>query len=141
VLDAPQIHLSFNGQCEAALRFYERCFGAKIVALFTWGEPTAQQAPPEWAGKLAHATLAMGETVIFGADLLPGQYEPPQGFSITVGVSDADDAERIFHALAENASVKMPIQETCWAVRFGALVDQFGIPWSINCEQSPQPLG
>jgi PhnB protein len=27
----------------------------------------------------------------------------------------------------------MPIQETFWALRFGMLVDQFGIPWMINC--------
>ena len=30
----------------------------------------------------------------------------------------------------------MPIQETFWAARFGMLVDQFGIPWMINC---PRP--
>ena len=29
----------------------------------------------------------------------------------------------------------MPIQETFWAERFGALVDQFGTPWMINCEE------
>jgi PhnB protein len=27
----------------------------------------------------------------------------------------------------------MPIQQTFWATRFGMLVDQFGIPWMINC--------
>jgi PhnB protein len=30
----------------------------------------------------------------------------------------------------------MPIQKTFWAVRFGMLVDQFGIPWAVNCEQA-----
>jgi PhnB protein len=30
----------------------------------------------------------------------------------------------------------MPIQKTFWAVRFGMLVDQFGIPWMINCEEA-----
>jgi len=32
--------------------------------------------------------------------------------------------------------VNMPIQETFWATRFGMLVDQFGIPWMINCEKA-----
>jgi PhnB protein len=27
----------------------------------------------------------------------------------------------------------MPIQETFWSVRFGIVVDPFGIPWEINC--------
>ncbi len=29
----------------------------------------------------------------------------------------------------------MPIAETFWAVRFGMLVDRFGIPWMVNCEK------
>jgi PhnB protein len=29
----------------------------------------------------------------------------------------------------------MSIQETFWAQRFGMLVDQFGIPWMINCSK------
>ena len=41
----------------------------------------------------------------------------------------------IFHALAENGTVTMPIAETFWAVRFGMLTDQFGTPWLINCEK------
>jgi len=28
----------------------------------------------------------------------------------------------------------MPLQQTFWAKRFGMCVDQFGIPWMINCE-------
>jgi PhnB protein len=32
----------------------------------------------------------------------------------------------------------MPIAETFWARRFGMLVDQFGIPWMVNCEK---PMG
>jgi PhnB protein len=32
--------------------------------------------------------------------------------------------------------VQMPLQQTFWATRFGMLVDRFGIPWMINCEQA-----
>ncbi len=36
-----------------------------------------------------------------------------------------------------NGTVQMPLQKTFWSVRFGVLVDQFGKPWAINCEQAP----
>jgi PhnB protein len=49
--------------------------------------------------------------------------------------SEPGEAERIFHALSENGTVQMPIQETFWARRFGMLVDQFGTPWMVNCEK------
>jgi len=32
--------------------------------------------------------------------------------------------------------VRMPLQKTFWAERFVMLVDQFGTPWMINCDQS-----
>jgi PhnB protein len=57
-----------------------------------------------------------------------------QGFSVTLGINEPKEAERVFHALAEGGNVKMPIQQTFWAIRFGMLVDKFGTPWMINCE-------
>ncbi len=71
-----------------------------------------------------------------GSDCPPAYQEKPQGFSVSIHVQQPAEAERVFHALAENGTVKMPIGETFWAVRFGMLVDQFGIPWMINC---PRP--
>jgi PhnB protein len=58
-----------------------------------------------------------------------------KGFSVTLGIDRPADAERIFQALAEKGTVRLPIQKTFWAARFGMLVDQFGTPWMINCEQ------
>jgi PhnB protein len=43
------------------------------------------------------------------------------------------DAERIFQALSDNGKVQMPLQQTFWAARFAMLVDQFSVPWMINC--------
>jgi PhnB protein len=51
-------------------------------------------------------------------------------------IEDAANAERVFQALAEHGTVTMPMQETFWARRFGALTDQFGVPWEINCGAS-----
>ena len=129
-------HLSFDGRCEAAFRFYERCLGGKILMMMTHADsPMAEQTPPEWRSKIMHATLALGDQVLMGGDPLPEHYQKPQGFAILLHIDGAEDADRIFALLAENGTVQMALQETFWAVRFGALVDQFGIPWSINCEK------
>jgi len=55
-------------------------------------------------------------------------------------MDDPAEAERIFNALAENGQVNMPLQQTFWALRFGMLVDQFGIPWMVNCSD-PAVIG
>jgi PhnB protein len=130
-------HISFGGQCEAAFHFYERCLGGKIVTMLTWGDsPMATEVPPEWHEKICHATLTIGANVLMGADVPPAQYERPKGFQVLLGIDDPVDAERIFQALADNGTVQMPMQKTFWAARFGVLIDQFGVPWEINCEQA-----
>jgi PhnB protein len=50
------------------------------------------------------------------------------------------EADRIFHMMAKDGTVVMPLEKTFWAARFGVLVDRFGIRWLINCEGSEQPL-
>ena len=130
-------YLTFNGQCEAAFKFYERCLGGKIVAMMPHeGTPAAEHVPAEWRNKILHARLTVGDQLVMGSDAPPDRYEEPKGFSVSVQIKDPAEAERIFHALAENAKVQMPIQQTFWAARFGMLTDQFGIPWMINCEQA-----
>jgi PhnB protein len=76
---------------------------------------------------------------LMGADAPPDRYQKPQGFSLTVELKDEAEAGRIFDALAEKGTVEMALQETFWAVRFGVVVDRFGIPWTINCEPAATP--
>ena len=130
------IHLTFDGQCEKAFRFYEQCLGAKVITMLKWSEsPMAAQAPPGASDRILHATLNAGDDHVFGADAAPGEYEKPQGFSVLFDVKDPADAERIFRQLAEGGKTTLPLQETFWARLYGAVTDRFGIPWEINCSK------
>jgi PhnB protein len=129
-------YLSFNGQCEAAFKFYAQCFGGKIAMKMTYGEsPMADQTPPGFRDKIMHTRLLVGDNILMGSDAPPDRYAEAKGITVAIGVEDPAEAERIFHALAEKGTVGMPIQETFWALRFGMLVDRFGTPWMINCEK------
>ena len=130
-------YLTFNGQCEAAFKFYAQCLDGKIEFMMTYeSKPEEYPVPAEWREKILHATLKVGDQILNGADALPDRYQTPQGFRLTLGLNDEAEAERIFNALAENGTVEMALQETFWAVRFGVLVDRFGIPWTVNCERA-----
>ena len=129
-------YLTFNGQCEAAFKFYEQCLGGKIVAMITHaGTPAEEYVPAGWRDKIMHARLTVGDSVLMGSDAPPGRQQEAKGFSVNIAVEDPIEAERIFHALSENGAVTMPIQTTFWAARFGMLTDRFGTPWMVNCEQ------
>src|SRR5919202_1820823 len=123
-------YLSFNGNCAAAFRFYEKVLGGTIPMMMTYGEsPMKDQTPPESRDKIAHTRLISGNAVLMGSDSPPSHYQKAQGITVALAVDSAEEAERIFHGLAEKGTVQMPIAETFWAVRFGMLTDQFGIPW------------
>ena len=133
----PQLSLMFNGQCEAAFKFYERALGGTITFMMTWGDsPAAAEVGAEWDAKIYHATLKIGDTAISAGDQPPDRYKVPQGFEIILQMDDPAAAERVFEALREDGRVKMGLQETHWAARFGSLIDQFGISWAINCEHA-----
>ena len=132
-------YLMFDGNCEAALNFYAGVFGGKIEAMLRYeGMPNCGdggQMPAGWANKIMHGRILVGDVWLMASDAPPDRHKAPQGFSVSVNVDTAGEAERVFHALAEKGTVMMPIGETFWAVRFGMLVDQFGIPWMVNCEK------
>jgi PhnB protein len=129
-------NLTFDGECEAAFKFYEKHLGGRIVFMMTYEDtPMDLQTPSDSGKKISHATFAHPDFTLYGSDALPGRYQKPQGFALQVNLSDPLEAERIFKALAENGTVQMPLQETFWALRFGVLADQFGVPWLINCEK------
>lgn len=133
-------YLSFNGDCEAAFKFYEECLDGKLGASFRYaGSPMADQVPPDWQNKIMHASVAIGEQLLMGGDVAPDRYEKPQGFTLSLQLTNTAQAERIFQLLAQNGTVMMPLEKTFWAARFGVVIDRFGIPWTINCEESGQP--
>ena len=82
-----------------------------------------------------HARITVGQNVLMLSDCPPDCYNVPKGITISINMDKPKEAERIFAALSKKGKVTMPIEETFWAVRFGMLTDQFGIPWMINCEK------
>jgi PhnB protein len=127
-------HLSFDGECEAAFQFYERCLGGKFSFSMTYGQsPLAGQVPAEFHGKIIHASLELGDQVLTGADVLKQDYRKPQGTWVMLHLDTTDETDRVFAALAKDGKVELPIQETFWAPRFGMVTDAFGTPWIVQC--------
>ena len=127
-------YLTFNGNCADALKFYQKVLGAQIEASFPFGEgPPEMKVPAEWKDKIMHAKITIDGEIIMASDAPPGHFQQPQGFSVSLQVEDAADAERRFKALSDGGTVTMPFAKTFFSKGFGMCVDQFGIPWMVNC--------
>jgi PhnB protein len=120
-----------------SVHVYEQCLDGKLGDIFRYaGTPMADQVPADWQNKVMHGSVTIGGHVLMGGDVAPDRYERPKGFSLSLQIPTTAQAERIFDFLAKDGTVVLPLEKTFWAARFGMLIDRFGIPWLINCEDS-----
>ena len=127
-------YLHYDGNCEAAFKFYEKVLGAKVDMMLTYeSAPAGMPTTAEFKKKIMHGRISIDGEVIMASDAPPGRFHPAQGFSVSLMVEDAADAERKFKALCEGGSVNMPFSKTFFSRGFDMGTDQFGIPCMVNC--------
>jgi len=130
----PYVH--YDGKCEAAFKFYEKELGAKIEVMMRYEQaPPEMPSSPEYKNKIMHGMISIDGAPIMASDAPPGHFQKPQGFHVALQVEDPTDAERRFKALSEGGTVTLPFGKTFFSNGFGMCVDQFGIPWMVNCPQ------
>ncbi|MEM5423182.1 VOC family protein [Paraburkholderia sp. BR14263] len=131
-----QPYLFYPGNCDEAIAFYGEALGAKEVMKMRFKEAPpdpARPMPPEFAEKIMHATLQIGDAQIMVSDGgCMTQNDKFLGFGVSLTGSDLATAERYFNALAKGGTVTMPFQKTFWSPGFGMLTDKFGVPWMVS---------
>ena len=129
-------YLTFNGNCETAMRFYAQALGGTLDPITTFGNsPACDHVPAEHHDKIMHARLQVGDQVLMASDGMPtDSYDGIKGCAIALNVDTVAESERVFKALSEKGQVIMPLDKTFWSASFGMFVDQFGVSWIVNCE-------
>jgi PhnB protein len=132
-------YINYGGNCRQAFRFYEEHLGGTITMMMTHGEqPDQTNVPPDWKDAILHARINIGETVLMGADIPPGRFQPMRSAYLSLLLSSTEEAERVYALLADSGEIFMPMQETFFAFRFAMLRDKFGTSWMILHER-PRP--
>lgn len=128
-------YLFFNGQCEAAIAFYQQALGAELVMQMRMDESPEPQppgmVPPGFEHKIMHASLRIGETTLMLSDGNNATKANFQGFSLSIGAADAAQAQRFYDALANGGQIQMPLGKTFFSPCFGMVADRFGVSWMV----------
>lgn len=107
-----------------AIEFYKRAFGAR-----------ERHRMPMPDGKIGHAELTIGNSIIMMADEFPemGHHSPqtlngsPVGFAFYV-----EDVDQAFQrAVDAGATVKEAVADKFWGDRAGTVEDPFGHKWTL----------
>lgn len=115
--------------CAAAIEYYKKAFGAEELSRMT---------SPD--GKIAHAELKIGDSVIFVNDEfdMPGSARSPQtlgGFTSALYLYVADVDSAFNKAVQAGGKVNMPVQDMFWGDRYGQLADPFGHVWGLATQK------
>jgi len=111
--------------CAEAIEFYKKALGAQ--------ERMRMVAPD---GKITHAELLIGDSVVFLNDEIPGMgCKAPQSLDGTSGsfylyVEDVDKAYQ--RAIDAGGKSTMPVTDMFWGDRFGGFVDPYGHNWGLS---------
>jgi len=132
-MNKQSVYLFFQGVCEEALQFYEKCFNGKTLMMMRFKDAPDHQYPEAYANKIMHAEFKAKGLEFMASDGMPGE-EVTQGDQIHLALDceSTFEQDNIFEALSEGAEVCMPLNDTFWGARFGMLTDKYGIHWMLN---------
>jgi PhnB protein len=107
-----------------AIEYYKQAFGA-----------TERVLMPGPDGKIGHAELEIGDSVVMLADQMPqSPTKPPK----EVGAPTAslmlytDDVDAVVQKAVDNgATITTPVENMFWGDRFGTITDPFGHVWHV----------
>ena len=129
----PSIYLFFNGNCLEAMTFYAETLGGEITGVFKNGDAPPDSRMPGGDDIVMNMAMRVGSVLFMASDTPGDYYQSPQGFSVALHVTSAQEADRIYGILSNGAlSVMMPLGETFWADKYAMLTDKYGTPWMIN---------
>jgi PhnB protein len=72
---------------------------------------------------------------LIGNDVPPNHFKPIRSSYLYLALDSAEDAERVYAALADGGDVSIPLAQTFFATRFAQLRDRFGTLWTILHER------
>lgn len=115
--------------CTKAIEFYVRAFGAeKLLAM------------PGPMGKIVHAEIKIGDSIVMMSDEMPpmpgqpGIFRAPKAAGLATGalfvyVRDTDAS--FDRAIKAGCTVRTPVSDMFWGDRYGQVIDPFGHTWAL----------
>lgn len=129
-------YLSFAGNAEEAMNFYQSVFGGNVNVTSFNGTPGGTEGLSEAEHALTmHVSLNLPDGSLLMASDVPataGTINFGNSTTIMVNVESAEEARRFFDGLSANAKhVETPLGETGFAELYATLQDRFGIYWML----------
>jgi PhnB protein len=132
--------LNFPGECEEAIRLYERAFGTKADFILRYADAKKE----DWDKPLAeaqrryiyHAVMRIGGQRFFFADIIDFELAKGNASFLSITFDAKEEVERAFAVLSEGGEALVPLRQTSYSSCAGNVIDKFGVRWGLLTEQT-----
>ena len=120
--------LMFEGKAEEAMNFYTSLFDrSEIVNISRYDENG-----PGKEGSVIHATFTLnGQEFMCIDSYVKHAFTFTPSMSLYVTCETEEEIEAVFHKLAQDGSVLMPLGSYPFSKKFGWLNDKYGVSWQL----------
>ena len=115
-------HLTVKGAADY-IAFLKKAFGAEELSRM-----------PGSGGRLMHAEVRIGNSILMFADPFPEFGQPPLtegNWPLVLHLYVPDVDKTCSQAVAAGCTVTMPVSDQFWGDRYGHIRDPFGFTWGI----------
>lgn len=129
----PTIYLP--GLCDQAIAFYRTALDVDVLFIRRIEDCIDPQfIQPGTERKVLRAALRIGQSMFYLSDGHGTRVPQHNGFSLSLVLPALPEAERVIEALADGGRVLLPLRQTTWANTYGAVIDRFGLHWTVETE-------
>ncbi|MFD5259563.1 MULTISPECIES: VOC family protein [Bacillus] len=121
--------LMFEGKAEEAMNFYTSLFDqSEIVSISRYDENG-----PGKEGTVIHATFTLnGQEFMCIDSYVNHNFTFTPAMSLYVTCDTEEEIETVFHKLAQDGAVLMPLGAYPFSKKFGWLNDKYGVSWQLT---------
>ncbi|ABK85522.1 TPA: VOC family protein [Bacillus cereus] len=121
--------LMFEGKAEEAMNFYTSLFDqSEIVNISRYDENG-----PGKEGTVIHATFTLnGQEFMCIDSYVNHNFTFTPAMSLYVTCETEEEIETVFHKLAQDGAILMPLGAYPFSKKFGWLNDKYGVSWQLT---------
>ena len=129
--------IHFNGNCDEAISFYKKVFGAEVKDIAYFKDAPANSGMEE--GSLPDNFVMHSEVLVFGTviNMTDGGEKKPSGenFSFMIIKESDDEVSALYNKLLDGGNVIVPLEPSFWASSYVMIEDKFGVTWQIMTDK------
>ncbi len=129
-------YVTFNGNCEEAIRFYHSVLGGELELLRYKDIPEEGGMRPggAWNEKIMHGSIRFegGNYLYFSDSWEEDLVAVGSNMTVHLEVDSEKDAYTFVEKLSEHGKILMPAGKVFWGSVYGSFIDKFGVSWGIE---------